>query len=86
VAQLLIIAAIQATNHSNWGAKSMSNKDDTSVVTGGNASSEPDNERREALIKLGKYAAYAAPIVLASMSTVQAAPASSPSPPSPSPV
>ena len=33
-----------------------------------------DAERREALIKLGKYTAYAAPIVLASVSAAYGAP------------
>jgi hypothetical protein len=41
-------------------------------------------ERREALIKLGKYAAYATPVVLASISSAHAAPPpGDPPPPSP---
>ena len=46
-----------------------------------------NSERREALIKLGKYAAYATPVVVASISAVQGAPVSgaSPSPPLMSP-
>jgi len=44
-------------------------------------------KRREALIKLGKYTAYAAPIILATASAAQGAPISAPSPtPGPSPV
>lgn len=56
------------------------------------------SERREALIKLGKYAAYATPVVVASISAVHGqapisrpavsvtpAPPSPPSPPPPSP-
>jgi len=45
------------------------------------------NERREALIKLGKYAAYATPIVIASVSAaygtapISGAPTPSPGPP-----
>jgi len=39
-------------------------------------------ERREALIKLGKYAAYATPVVLA---TVSSAHGQTPDPPPPSP-
>jgi hypothetical protein len=49
------------------------------------------NERREALIKLGRYAAYATPIVVASMSSalggappISGAPSSPP--PAPAPV
>jgi hypothetical protein len=39
-------------------------------------------ERREALIKLGKYTAYAAPVVLASISSAQGQPLSgTPAPP-----
>jgi hypothetical protein len=37
--------------------------------------------RREALIKLGKYAAYATPIVIASVSTAHAFPVSGAPPP-----
>jgi hypothetical protein len=43
------------------------------------------NERREALIKLGKYAAYATPIVIASVSAVYGAPVSG-APVSPPPI
>ena len=48
-----------------------------------------DVERREALIKLGKYTAYATPILLATVTAAQAvsAPAPTPSPPpAPAPV
>jgi hypothetical protein len=39
-------------------------------------------ERREALIKLGKYTAYAAPVVLASITSAQGQPISgTPAPP-----
>ena len=49
-------------------------------------SGEPNTERREALIKLGKYTAYATPIVLASMSAAKGAPISgAPTPPAPPP-
>jgi hypothetical protein len=61
----------------------MSKESDNNVVPESGRGAA-DAERREALIKLGKYAAYAAPIVLASVSTAQAAPISG-SPPSPSP-
>jgi hypothetical protein len=48
-----------------------------------------DVERREALIKLGKYTAYAAPIVLVSVSSAQgqviSGPPSPPPPKSPAP-
>jgi hypothetical protein len=37
---------------------------------------ETNRERREALIKLGKYTAYAAPVVLVSMSQAQGQPIS----------
>ncbi len=42
-----------------------------------------DLQRREALIKLGKYTAYATPVLLATVSAAQAAsaPAPAPSPP-----
>ena len=42
--------------------------------------SGPDTERREALIKIGKYAAYTAP---AMMVTVGSAKAGEPTPPAP---
>ncbi len=44
-----------------------------------------DTERREALIKLGKYVAYATPVVLASVSAAHGAPPISgvPAPPPP---
>jgi len=50
-----------------------------------------DRERREALIKLGKYTAYATPIVVGSVSVAhsapisKAAPAPPPGPPPPPP-
>jgi hypothetical protein len=44
-----------------------------------------DVQRREALIKLGKYTAYATPILLATVTAAQAVSAPSPSPPSPVP-
>jgi len=61
-----------------------------------NATKQPadatSNERREALIKLGKYAAYATPVIVASISAVHGqAPISrppvpvTPSPPPPAP-
>jgi hypothetical protein len=40
-----------------------------------------DVQRREALIKLGKYTAYATPILLASVTAAQAASAPTPAPP-----
>jgi hypothetical protein len=45
-----------------------------------------DVQRREALIKLGKYTAYATPILLATVTAAQAAsaPAPTPAPPTPS--
>ena len=56
------------------------------------ADNSADSERREALIKLGKYTAYAAPIVLASVSAhastpplSKGGPAPAPAPPSPKP-
>ncbi len=44
-------------------------------------------ERREALIKLGKYVAYATPVVLASVSAAHGAPpiSGTPAPPPPPP-
>lgn len=42
-------------------------------------------ERREALIKLGKYAAYATPVVLASISSAHAQVAPAPGDPPPPP-
>jgi hypothetical protein len=42
-------------------------------------------ERREALIKLGKYAAYATPVVLGSVGSALAAPPDPPPPPPPPP-
>ncbi len=42
-----------------------------------------DVRRREALIKLGKYTAYATPVLLATVTTAQAA--SVPAPPVPTP-
>jgi hypothetical protein len=43
-------------------------------------------ERREALIKLGKYAAYATPVILATISSAEAqTPGVPPPPPPPSP-
>jgi len=46
------------------------------------ATDDTNRERREALIKLGKYTAYAAPVVLASMSAAQGQPLSGvPTPP-----
>jgi hypothetical protein len=42
-----------------------------------------DLQRREALIKLGKYTAYAAPVLLATVTAAQAA--STPTPPTPTP-
>jgi hypothetical protein len=42
-------------------------------------------ERREALIKLGKYAAYATPVVLASISSAHGQPAPGVPPPPPPP-
>jgi hypothetical protein len=49
-------------------------------------SNEPESSaRREALIKLGKYTAYATPVVLVSMSAAQGQPLSgTPAPPGPS--
>jgi hypothetical protein len=48
-------------------------------------SAEQDNsadlQRREALIKLGKYTAYATPVLLATVTAAQAA--SAPAPPAP---
>jgi hypothetical protein len=45
-----------------------------------------DVQRREALIKLGKYTAYATPILLATVTAAQAVSAPSPSPtPPPAP-
>jgi hypothetical protein len=44
-----------------------------------------DLQRREALIKLGKYTAYATPILLATVTAAQAA-SGTPSPPVPTPV
>jgi hypothetical protein len=41
-------------------------------------------ERREALIKLGKYTAYATPVLLATVTAAQAASAPTPAPPAPS--
>ncbi len=46
-----------------------------------NASVDP--QRREALIKLGKYTAYATPILLATVTTAQAASVPAPPPASP---
>jgi len=48
--------------------------------------SKNEIERREALIKLGKYTAYAAPILIATVTSAQAttfsgAPSPSPAPP-----
>jgi hypothetical protein len=40
-----------------------------------------DVQRREALIKLGKYTAYATPILLATVTAAQAVSAPAPSPP-----
>ncbi len=40
-----------------------------------------DLQRREAMIKLGKYTAYATPVLLASVTTAQAASAPTPAPP-----
>ena len=48
------------------------------------ANNSVDDERREALIKLGKYTAYAAPILLATVSIANAAPLSG-TPPGPPP-
>jgi hypothetical protein len=42
-----------------------------------------DLQRREALIKLGKYTAYATPVLLATVTAAQAA--STPAPPTPTP-
>jgi len=39
-----------------------------------------DMRRREALIKLGKYTAYAAPVLLATVTAAQAASAPAPTP------
>jgi hypothetical protein len=53
---------------------------------GGGTRPEPTkgNERREALIKLGKYAAYATPIVIASITAAHGVPISgAPVPPPP---
>jgi hypothetical protein len=41
----------------------------------------PDVRRREALIKLGKYTAYATPVLLATVTAAQAASAPTPAPP-----
>jgi hypothetical protein len=41
----------------------------------------PDMQRREALIKLGKYTAYATPVLLATVTAAQAASAPTPGPP-----
>jgi hypothetical protein len=41
----------------------------------------PDVARREALIKLGKYTAYATPVLLATVTAAQAASAPTPAPP-----
>jgi hypothetical protein len=40
----------------------MPEEDQMSLVSALISGSKPDSDRREALIKLGKYAAYAAPI------------------------
>jgi len=40
-----------------------------------------DLQRREALIKLGKYTAYATPVLLATVTAAQAASAPAPTPP-----
>ena len=51
------------------------------------ATEEANSERREALIKLGKYTAYAAPVLLVSLSPAQGQPvpgiAAPPPPPPP---
>ena len=36
------------------------------------ATTEPDSERREALIKIGKYAAYTAPAMMVTVGTARA--------------
>jgi hypothetical protein len=43
-----------------------------------------DIQRREALIKLGKYTAYATPVLLATVTAAEAASAPTPAPPPPS--
>ena len=44
-----------------------------------------DLRRREALIKLGKYTAYATPVLLATVTAAQAASGAAAPPPSPAP-
>ena len=56
----------------------MSTESDPSATS--SLPSATNNERREALIKLGKYAAYATPVIVASVSAVQGAPVSGPAP------
>lgn len=67
----------------------MSNDDPSDARAGTSKSAEI--ERREALIKLGKYAAYATPVLLASVTSKAAAPpppvgSGAHSPPAPTPV
>ena len=45
-----------------------------------NSTTGPDSERREALIKIGKYAAYTAPAMLVTVGTARAG---APTPPAP---
>ena len=56
--------------------------DDGTKRTDGDTGGAPNPERREALVKIGKYAAYTAPAMLV---TVRSAGASMPIPTSPPP-
>jgi len=59
-----------------------SNRD---ASTTGQPAESTNSERREALIKLGKYAAYATPIVIASLSAAHGKPISGVPAPPPAP-